>query len=128
MDLTTKQCSKCRETKSLLEFYKRKRNPSGYESMCKRCIGVMAKNSRGRNKRYIAKRASDYYNKNKGRINEKTMSIFVKKSQNLEDSYIVGLLHKKYGVSRDQIKENSHIIEITRELLKIKREIYDKEQ
>jgi hypothetical protein len=128
MDQTTKECSRCRETKSLLEFYKRKRNPSGHESMCKICIGVMAKKSRDINKGYIAKRASDYYNKNKDRINKKTMSIFIQKSQNLEDSYIVGLLHKKYGVSRDQIKENSHIIDITRNLLKIKREIYDKKQ
>lgn len=128
MDHTTKECSKCRETKSLLEFHKRKRSPSGYESMCKCCINRIAKNSRDRNRDSLSKRNRIYYEINKGKINEKTLAIFRGKSKNLDDSYIVFLLHKKYGISKGSIKDNSHIIDITRELLKIKRQIYDKKQ
>ena len=35
--MDTKRCKKCKEKKSMAEFYKRKSSPDGYEYICKAC-------------------------------------------------------------------------------------------
>jgi hypothetical protein len=42
----TKQCTKCKETKELTEFYQNKSSKDGFITRCKACIRVYQKNNR----------------------------------------------------------------------------------
>lgn len=45
-----KTCTRCNQTKDLLDFYKNKRRIDGYNSQCKSCSDEMNASVRGRNK------------------------------------------------------------------------------
>jgi len=57
--MKTKQCNKCRETKSLSEFYKDNRTPDSLNLQCKNCVNkrirLWCKNNPEKRKEYIRK-------------------------------------------------------------------------
>jgi len=52
---TTKRCSKCKETKALGEYYKRKASKDGVQSMCKVCVSHSNAKWLAKNPEYHAK-------------------------------------------------------------------------
>ena len=41
--MTSKQCSKCKETKPLTEFHKSKKRKDGHAQWCKKCVSITHK-------------------------------------------------------------------------------------
>ena len=48
-----RQCSKCRELKSLIDFYREAKDPLGRQRTCKKCISAYAKARKVENPRRI---------------------------------------------------------------------------
>jgi len=65
-----KQCGKCKETKSLTEFYKHKGKKDGFQPFCKSCVRLWVKQYREENKEKIAERTKQYREENKEKIAE----------------------------------------------------------
>ena len=64
-----KQCSKCKESKPLECFHKRKARPSGYASHCKTCRSAQEKARYAANAERIIERTHAYNNANREKIN-----------------------------------------------------------
>lgn len=64
-----KRCSKCKETKPLECFHKRKARPSGYASHCKTCRSVKEKARYAANSEKILERVRAYNEVNREKIN-----------------------------------------------------------
>lgn len=67
VELSSKKCSKCGETKLISNFTKRYRNKDGYESQCKSCIKALPSNSK---ENWVVRRKKSY-EKHREAINEK---------------------------------------------------------
>ena len=59
--MTNKECSKCRESKSLNEFHRNSSHSSGYVAKCKACMALYYQE----NKERISKLQKKYYQENK---------------------------------------------------------------
>ncbi len=70
--MKTKICSKCKEKKSITEFFKNKKMKDGLFSECKECRSKYAKDYRKKNRNRIKKYKREYYKKNKEYIKEKS--------------------------------------------------------
>jgi len=68
INLKTKRCSKCREVKSVSEFYKLKNNKFG--NYCKICLLKYQKEYRQKNKKTIKKYHQKYYKNNSEKMKE----------------------------------------------------------
>ena len=65
-----KQCSTCKETKPVSEYYKKKNNADGYKYRCKSCQSKYAKKYRVNNKEKIRERSIQYRTENREKLNE----------------------------------------------------------
>jgi 5-methylcytosine-specific restriction endonuclease McrA len=66
--MDTKQCSKCKESKSLDQFYKDKNGKYGVTSICKKCKKRIVREYYNNNRDKIAKYHKEYRNINKDRL------------------------------------------------------------
>lgn len=64
----TKTCSKCKETKPIIDFYKRNRSKDGISPWCKKCCSVWAANHYQQNKDKINEQHAKYRLKNYDKI------------------------------------------------------------
>lgn len=64
-----KQCSRCKETKDINDFYKDKNKKSGYHSCCKLCDKIYSSNNKEKIKEY--KKKYDTENKDKKTIHSR---------------------------------------------------------
>lgn len=127
----TKKCSKCGEEKSIFDYYKRRAH-------CKSCVREKIKEWQNDNKEKVVEikrrsakkhiKTKRIKNKEYKKNNPQKQSIH-KSSQiyNLTDGYIKDLLcnHGNRTVSELITKD---MIDAKRELVKLKRAIYDKKQ
>ena len=66
MKLYKKKCSKCKKTKSINQFNKRKTSKDGYRSQCRQCEKQYRLNNLAKFREYAKK----YYNNNKDKVKE----------------------------------------------------------
>lgn len=59
-----KNCKKCNETKSLIEFPKESRSKDGHRTICKDCTNLINKKYRDENNESFNSRRRDYYQEN----------------------------------------------------------------
>lgn len=69
LEVQTKQCTKCKETKSFNEFYKNKVNQFGLSSYCKQCNRVCAKQWKEDNREKKRLHNKKWKEKNKEKFN-----------------------------------------------------------
>lgn len=59
--LRNKECSRCKQTKSVLEFHKSKSSKDGYKSWCKECRKLETKKYREQNKEALNAKKKQWY-------------------------------------------------------------------
>lgn len=67
----TKECSKCKETKPISEFYRSKKNKDGLHGLCKTCFKNYAREYYSKNKKIVKAQASAYYRAHKEAVKER---------------------------------------------------------
>jgi 5-methylcytosine-specific restriction endonuclease McrA len=63
--MDTKQCNKCKETKTLDQFYKDKKGKYGLGSKCKECSNKICKEYNNNNRDRLTKYRKEYYTNNR---------------------------------------------------------------
>ena len=147
-EIKTKKCSKCREIKSIGEFYKNNSRKDGLYAYCKECSRKehlnFIRNNPDKHKEYKKKFKDEnldwqkkynnkYYQNHKKKYKElgalwikknpeKLKEISLNRASNCTDCYVKGLL-KLNGFKKDQI--TSELIELKRMIIKTKRKIKD---
>lgn len=66
--MTSKTCTKCKETKPVSEFHKRRDSKDGLVYRCKSCASAARARYREENREKIRERDKAYYEKNRDRI------------------------------------------------------------
>ena len=106
-----KTCSKCKENKSLKEFYKADNQKHGRQAYCKNCVKEYNQENKDhlteyhrkyeqKNKKRISKRKSGYYQKNRDKIDRRNK----KWDQKNRDKRAV--IKKRYNdANKDKIRE-----------------------
>ena len=105
-----KQCTKCKISKPLNEYYKCKNNSDGLDCYCKDCKKVMRKDEYSRHKKLYQERAVKYcedennkermYKKHKEWVNDNPERI---KGYRLTEGHTLGLTNKQYiKMKRDE--------------------------
>ena len=72
----TKTCSKCKEVKTVAEYYKANKNKSGINSQCKACILLYTRKYRLKNKEQTRETCKKYKEKNRKKINARRMEYY----------------------------------------------------
>ena len=120
--IMTKKCCKCKETKDLSDFYKKKANISdGLSGICKKCDNKMKNNWRKRNlkkvRAYEKARTWDKDGKKRKMDNERSR----KNRLEMSDSYMRELITKKSSLDPKDLSDE--FIEAYKINLKLKREL-----
>jgi len=83
--MKTKQCTKCGENKSLMEYYKDKSKRLGVQSYCKTCSRMLKKAYHNTTKDAHGKKRKAYYAENKERILEKNRKSYAKNKERIAE-------------------------------------------
>ena len=114
-------CYKCKEIKSLSEFYKRKSKKNGYCGRCKKCDNILKNDWVKRN----PEKRRSYERKRIPRMEKKRILDRIrnrKYRKELSDQYICHLIRvTSKGLSKEDIQ--TEYIEAYRENLKLKRQL-----
>lgn len=92
--MENKVCTKCKENKNLLNFYKDKNTKSGYGSRCKDCVKLCAKESQINNKDYRKEYLKNYSKENIVSLRE-NKKIYRENNREYFTNY-----HRNYHVER----------------------------
>ena len=126
-----KKCSKCKTTQPVNNYYINKKNNDGYKSQCKKCHAI------GNNERckrfYIenTEKRKEYHKnyikkfpekKTKGNVIEQRK----RRRENLIDAIVAVSLSKKMNMPYLEVKQMKPLLQLKRQILKIKR--YVKQQ
>lgn len=132
--MDSKVCPKCKENKLVDEFhtyFSKQRNKYRISNYCKPCgrksSNERAKDDYKKNKEKKLKYAKEYRIKNKDSIRVKKQVFRNKYIKELHDLYVMDLLRSKNGIPTKELRENPEIIELKRNLLMLKRKVYEKQ-
>lgn len=147
-----KTCTKCHIEKDESEFTKNSRSKDGIAYNCKRCISIISKGAYTKHRDIITQRNKKWRGENKSKINSRRREFkkanidrFKEESRNyahnneklkkikrdwekkerecMSDYYIRQMLRKADGI----ITNNPEAIELKRNILKLKRELCNKQ-
>jgi 5-methylcytosine-specific restriction endonuclease McrA len=93
-----KICSKCKESKTLDQFYKSKTGKYGVKSKCKECSNKIVREYRNNNRDKMSKYNKEYYNNNKNRLIK-----YQKEYRNNNRDKIAKYQKEYYDNNRDKI-------------------------
>lgn len=98
-------CTKCKEIKPLTEFYKEKRRPVGFQSICKKCHSLRSKQYYKDNIVKFKEYNSEYYQNNKSKFPD-----YVKdwRSRNAEKVRECNRLNQRKWRLFNKYKEDAH--------------------
>jgi hypothetical protein len=103
VDIMNKVCTKCKESKPLSEFSKKKGYKDGIYSRCRSCENEDRRDYVSKNKEKVKLITDKYYKNNKKRINEHRR-IYQKKRRNSD--YLFKLKHSIRGLTHKAFSRN----------------------
>ena len=77
----SKTCTKCRQVKSLADFYRSSRSKSGYDSRCKVCSKEATLLSRSKNSQHYLQYQRQWRNQNREHLNRQARGYYWKKPE-----------------------------------------------
>ena len=106
-NLIKKECSKCGEIKSVVNFYKNKTHKDELSSCCKECVSIYRKNLYLKNKDKTLEQSHEYYINNREKVLERQYQYHIKNKQKILDYH-----HQHYENNKEKIKEYTHLYHI----------------